>query len=131
MGGVAGHAGLFSTADDVMRFAQIWLDVWHGRSDLLPQDAVREFSRRQEGPKESEWALGWDRPTPGQSSSGAHFSENSIGHLGFTGTSIWIDLEKEAIVVMLTNRVHLIAKKSRFALRPSVHDIIMNAFASG
>ena len=131
MGGVAGHAGLFSTADDVMRFAQVWLDVWHGRSDLLPQEAVREFSRRQDGPEDSVWALGWDRPTPGQSSSGSHFSESSIGHLGFTGTSVWIDLEKEAIVVMLTNRVHLVAKKSRFALRPVVHDHIMDAFASG
>ncbi len=131
MGGVAGHAGLFSTADDVMRFAQIWLDVWHGRSDALPQELVREFSRRQDGPEDSVWALGWDRPTPGQSSSGVHFSEDSIGHLGFTGTSVWIDLEKEAIVVMLTNRVHLIAKKSRFGLRPIVHDAILDAFASG
>lgn len=131
MGGVAGHAGLFSTADDVMRFAQIWLDVWHGRSDLLPRDAVREFSRHQEGPEDSVWALGWDRPTPGGSSSGRHFSENSIGHLGFTGTSVWIDLDKQAIIVMLTNRVHLIAKKSKFTLRPVVHDIIMEAFASG
>ena len=110
---------------------EVWLDVWHGRSDLLPQDAVREFSRRQEGPEDSVWALGWDRPTPGQSSSGVHFSESSIGHLGFTGTSVWIDLEKEAIVVMLTNRVHLIAKKSKFTLRPVVHDFIMDAFASG
>jgi CubicO group peptidase (beta-lactamase class C family) len=131
MGGVAGHAGLFSTADDVLRFAQVWLDVWHGRSDLLPREAVREFSRRQDGPEDSVWALGWDRPTPGQSSSGVHFSENSIGHLGFTGTSVWIDLDQEAIVVMLTNRVHLIAKKSRFSLRPVVHDAIMDAFASG
>lgn len=131
MGGVAGHAGLFSTADDVMRFARIWLDVWHGRSDLLPQDAVREFSKRQDGPEGSDWALGWDTPTAGQSSSGSHFSERSIGHLGFTGTSVWIDLEKEAIVVMLTNRVHLIAKKSRFELRPAVHDFVMDAFAAG
>ena len=131
MGGVAGHAGLFSTADDVMKFAKVWLDVWHGRSDLLPQDAVREFSKRQDAPVGSDWALGWDTPTVGQSSSGTHFSETSIGHLGFTGTSMWIDLEKEAIVVMLTNRVHLIAKKSRFELRPIVHDFVMDAFASG
>lgn len=131
MGGVAGHAGLFSTADDVLRFANVWLDVWHGRSDLLPRDQVREFSRRQEMPKGSDWALGWDSPTPGQSSSGSHFSESSIGHLGFTGTSLWIDLKREAIVVMLTNRVHLIAKKSRFELRPVVHDFIMDAFESG
>ena len=131
MGGVAGHAGLFSSADDVMKFAKVWLDVWHGRSDLLPQAAVREFSRRQDGPEGSDWALGWDTPTPGQSSSGTQFCETSIGHLGFTGTSVWIDLEKEAIVVMLTNRVHLIAKKSRFELRPIVHDFVMDAFAAG
>ena len=131
MGGVAGHAGLFSSADDVMKFAKVWLDVWHGRSDLLPQAAVREFSRRQDGPEGSDWALGWDTPTPGQSSSGTQFCETSIGHLGFTGTSVWIDLEKEAIVVMLTNRVHLIAKKSRFELRPVVHDFVMDAFAAG
>ena len=131
MGGVAGHAGLFSTADDVMKFAKVWLDAWHGRSDLLPQEAVREFSRRQDGPEGSDWALGWDTPTLGQSSSGTRFSETSIGHLGFTGTSVWIDLEKEAIVVMLTNRVHLIAKKSRFELRPIVHDFVMDAFAAG
>ena len=79
----------------------------------------------------TDWALGWDTPTPGQSSSGTQFSDTSIGHLGFTGTSVWIDLEKEAIVVMLTNRVHLIAKKSRFELRPIVHDFVMDAFAAG
>ncbi len=131
MGGVAGHAGLFSTADDVMRFARVWLDAWHGRSKLLPTQTVREFSRRQRAPEGSDWALGWDTPTPGQSSSGSHFSPTSIGHLGFTGTSVWIDLEREAIVVMLTNRVHLISKRSRFDLRPVVHDFILDAFESG
>jgi CubicO group peptidase (beta-lactamase class C family) len=131
MGGVAGHAGLFGTADDVLRFAKVWLDAWHGRSDLLPVDTVREFSRRQELPEGSDWALGWDTPTEGQSSSGTHFSETSIGHLGFTGTSVWIDLEKEAIVVLLTNRVHLVSKRSKFGLRPIVHDHILDAFASG
>ena len=131
MGGVAGHAGLFSTADDVMRFAQIWLDAWHGRTELLPKRTVREFSSRQQSPEGSDWALGWDTPTPGQSSSGSHFSPTSIGHLGFTGTSVWIDLEREAIVVMLTNRVHLVAKRSRFDLRPVVHDFILDAFEAG
>jgi CubicO group peptidase (beta-lactamase class C family) len=131
MGGVAGHAGLFSTADDVMRFGQTWLDVWHGRSDALPRDLVKAFSERQRLPAESDWALGWDTPTPGASSSGHHFSERSIGHLGFTGTSLWIDLEKEAVVVMLTNRVHLVAKRSRFDLRPVIHDHLLDAFLSG
>jgi CubicO group peptidase (beta-lactamase class C family) len=130
MGGVAGHAGLFSTADDVMRFAQTFLDVWHERSDALPRTWVREFARRQHIPENSDWALGWDTPTVGTSSSGQHFSEASVGHLGFTGTSVWIDLEREAIVVMLTNRVHLIAKRSRFDLRPKVHDFIIEGFTA-
>ncbi len=131
MGGVAGHAGLFAPADDVMRYAQALLDVWHGRSDALPPELVRRFFQRQELPKGSDWALGWDTPTRGQSSSGKHFSERSVGHLGFTGTSLWIDLEQEAIVVMLTNRVHLVAKRSRFELRPRVHDLVMEAFLAG
>ena len=131
MGGVAGHAGLFSTADDVMTFAGAFLDGWHGRSDLFPQTLVREFCTRQHLPKDSDWAMGWDTPTPGASSSGQYFSANSVGHLGFTGTSLWIDLEREAIVVMLTNRVHLVAKRSRFDLRPKLHDFIIDAFNSG
>jgi CubicO group peptidase (beta-lactamase class C family) len=131
MGGVAGHAGLFSTADDVMAFAQAIVDVWHGRSEALPREILRSFLVRQRLPQDSDWALGWDTPTRGASSSGKHFSEQSVGHLGFTGTSLWIDLEREAIVVMLTNRVHLVAKRSRFELRPVVHDLILEAFAEG
>ncbi len=131
MGGVAGHAGLFSTARDVMTFARAFTDGWHGRSELLPQALVKEFCTRQHLPADSDWALGWDTPTEGVSSSGKYFSANSIGHLGFTGTSLWIDLEREAIVVMLTNRVHLVAKRSRFDLRPKVHDFIIDAFTSG
>ncbi len=131
MGGVAGHAGLFSTADDVMKFALCVVDAWHGRSRVLPPERVREFATRQKLPESSDWALGWDTPTAGASSSGKHFSTRSIGHLGFTGTSVWIDLEREAIIVMLTNRVHLVAKRSRFDLRPVVHDFIMDAFAAG
>ena len=131
LGGVAGHAGLFASAEDVLRFAETWLDVWHGRSEALPREWLRRFCERQELPKGSDWALGWDTPTPGQSSSGRHFSERSVGHLGFTGTSLWIDLEQEAIVVMLTNRVHLVAKRSRFELRPRVHDLVMEAFLAG
>ncbi|MCH7598516.1 MAG: serine hydrolase [Myxococcales bacterium] len=131
MGGVAGHAGLFATADDVMTFAGAFLDGWHGRSDLFPKTLVREFCTRQHLPEDSDWAMGWDTPTQGASSSGKHFSPNSVGHLGFTGTSLWIDLEREAIVVMLTNRVHLVAKRSRFELRPKIHDFIIDAFISG
>jgi CubicO group peptidase (beta-lactamase class C family) len=131
MGGVAGHAGLFATADDLMRFAGIVLDVWHGRSDLLPRELLRAFATRQHLPEKSDWALGWDTPTAGASSSGKYFSATSIGHLGFTGTSLWIDLERECVVVMLTNRVHQVAKRSKFELRPVIHDLIRESFDAG
>jgi len=131
MGGVAGHAGLFAPIDDVMRFAQVMLDVYAGRSELLPRELLRTFFARQKLPAGSDWALGWDTPTRGRSSSGKYFSENSVGHLGFTGTSLWIDLDREAVVVMLTNRVHLVVKRSRFGLRPRIHDDIMDAALAG
>jgi CubicO group peptidase (beta-lactamase class C family) len=131
MGGVAGHAGLFSTVDDVLKFGRIIIDVWHGRSDALPREPLRQFLTRQNLPVSSDWALGWDTPTEGASSSGKHFSKNSVGHLGFTGTSLWIDLDREVAIALLTNRVHLIAKKSRFGLRPIVHDAIIEAFEAG
>jgi CubicO group peptidase (beta-lactamase class C family) len=129
MGGVAGHAGLFAPARDVMRFAEVVLDVWHGRSEALPREWLRRFLAKEEGPKGATWTLGWDTPTPGASSSGQHFTAGAtVGHLGFTGTSLWIDLAREAVVVMLTNRVHLVAKRSPFKLRPLVHDLLMESF---
>jgi len=131
MGGVAGHAGLFSTVDDVVKFGRIIVDVWHGLSEALPREPLRQFLTRQNLPVSSDWALGWDTPTEGASSSGKHFSKNSVGHLGFTGTSLWIDLDREIVIALLTNRVHLIAKKSRFGLRPIVHDAIIEAFEAG
>jgi CubicO group peptidase (beta-lactamase class C family) len=128
MGGVAGHAGLFGTASDVMRFAREMLRAERGESAIFPGEIAREFFRRQDLPRGSDWALGWDTPTAGQSTSGTHFSAHSIGHTGFTGTSLWIDLDSGAIVVMLSNRVHLVAKRSRFELRPHVHDLVREAF---
>ena len=127
MGGVAGHAGLFAPADDVMRFATAVLDVYHQRSDVLPGELLRRFLTRQNLPASSEWTLGWDTPTEG-ASSGRYFSQNSVGHLGFTGTSLWIDLQREVVVVMLTNRVHPVVKHSRFELRPIVHNLLVEAF---
>jgi len=128
MGGVAGHAGLFATADDVMRFAQAVIDTWHGRSEVFPREWLVRFLTKNDVPANTTWALGWDTPTPGASSAGQYFSPTSVGHLGFTGTSLWIDLEREAAVVMLTNRVHLVAKRSKFALRATVHDLVMESF---
>ncbi len=128
MGGVAGHAGLFGTTADVMRFAEEMLAADQGESEIFPQELSQEFFRRQEFAEDSDWALGWDTPTEGQSTSGKYFSKRSIGHTGFTGTSLWIDLERDMIVVFLCNRVHQIAKRSKFELRPLVHDLLWEAF---
>lgn len=128
MGGVAGHAGLFSTAADVMRFAEEMLAAERGESSVFQQQLAQEFFRRQEIPKGSDWALGWDTPTAGRSTSGSHFPRRSIGHTGFSGTSLWIDLVNGTIIVVLSNRVHLVAKRSRFELRPRIHDFIWEAF---
>lgn len=130
MGGVAGHAGLFGTADDVMRFGLEMLAASRGQSSLFGQDVATEFFRRQELSPDSDWALGWDTPTAAVSTSGQHFSQRSVGHTGFTGTSLWIDLETGLVIVLLANRVHLLAKKSKFALRPLVHDAIAEAFSA-
>jgi CubicO group peptidase (beta-lactamase class C family) len=129
MGGVAGHAGLFANADDVLTFGQTLIDVWHGRSEALPRARLVEFAQRQNLPPGSDWALGWDTPAAQGSSAGQHFSRSSIGHLGFTGTSLWVDLEAECAVALLTNRIHLVAKRSKFALRAEIHDLIREAFA--
>jgi serine-type D-Ala-D-Ala carboxypeptidase len=129
MGGVAGHAGLFASADDVLKLGWTLVDAWHGRSDALPRARLAEFAQRQDLPAGSAWALGWDTPAAQGSSAGQHFSNNSIGHLGFTGTSLWIDFDAECVVVMLTNRIHLVVKRSKFALRAEIHDLIREAFA--
>ncbi|MEE2703283.1 MAG: serine hydrolase domain-containing protein [Myxococcota bacterium] len=132
MGGVAGHAGLFSTAGDLMRFADEMLAADRGQSELFPAVIAHEFFRRQ-GPESgaapnSDWALGWDTPSDGRSTSGRYFSPRSIGHVGFTGTSLWIDLEQQVSIVLLTSRQHLVAKRSQFSLRPLTHDLIREAF---
>lgn len=130
MGGEAGHAGLFAPAADVMRFGLEMLGADRGESALFPREVAAEFFRRQELPPGSDWALGWDTPTPGRSTSGSHFSRRSIGHTGFTGTSLWIDLDAGCVIVLLANRVHLVARRSQFKLRPHVHDLIREAFSA-
>ena len=124
LGGEAGHAGLFGTADAVLAITGIWMQAYHGRTSLLDQDLVREFTRRQNQEGSSSWALGWDTPS-GQSSAGRYFSGRSFGHLGYTGTSVWIDPEAELEVVLLSNRVHPTRKNETIrAFRPMIHDVV-------
>lgn len=126
MGGVAGHAGLFATALDVYRICRAWMRAYQGRSDWLDTQTARAFWTRPSKEIENTWTLGWDTPTPGQSTSGTLFSPNSVGHLGFTGGSMWVDLEREFTVVLLTNRIHPLRSNLGIKkFRPVFHDLVM------
>ena len=128
MGGVAGHAGLFATGREVWEFAQGLLDGLHGKRWLVSAPTLRAFIQRQSLPNGSTWALGWDTPTPGHSSAGRYFSASAIGHLGFTGTSLWVDPVKQVSVVLLTNRVHPTREREGIqTFRPVIHDAVIRA----
>ena len=102
LGGVAGHAGLFSTAEDLSVFAQMLLDggVYNGVR-VVADSAVALFTKRAAGHR----ALGWDT-CDGGAGCGQYMSERAFGHTGFTGTSLWIDPDRQMFVILLTNRVH-------------------------
>jgi CubicO group peptidase (beta-lactamase class C family) len=134
LGGVSGHAGLFSTGPDLARFAVWLLDAYHGRlgddpRPELPGALVREFTRRQPGPEGSTRALGWDTPTPGGGLSSGHLLDpSSFGHTGFTGTSIWIDPARELFIILLTNRVHPTRdNRALLPIRGIVADMVVGA----
>lgn len=129
MGGVASHAGVFATADDLAKFVQMWLcgGVWEGMR-VLSEGVVDLFTRRANLAPDSTWALGWDTVSSGGSSSGRYFSERSFGSLGFTGTSIWVDPQRDLGVVLLTNRVHPTRDNWKIKdLRPAFHDAVSEA----
>ena len=128
LGGVAGHAGLFGTAQDVYILLRELLSVHAGEPNtgLFRQDVVQTFFERQ--PDVGSWALGFDTPSGANSSSGHYFSDQSVGHLGFTGTSFWVDLLKGVIVILLTNRIHPNRENERVkAFRPLLHDRVMES----
>ena len=147
MGGVAGHAGLFSTAQDLAVLGGLltnrgMLEVCDFepasgvpcgarsapiRTRFLEEETIRRFTAR--AGLESSRALGWDTPS-GQSSSGDYFSAQSYGHTGFTGTSIWIDPELELFVILLTNRVNPTRENTRhIPFRRAVHDLAIAAIS--
>jgi CubicO group peptidase (beta-lactamase class C family) len=128
MGGIAPHAGLFGTAHDLARFAQMWL--WGGVYDhhRFAARALVERFAQPAGIPGSTRALGWDTPSAEGSSAGTLFSRRSFGHTGFTGTSLWIDPERELFVVLLTNRVHPTrANDAIKAVRAAVADAVVRA----
>ena len=127
LGGVSGHAGLFSTAGDAAIFAQMILNGGiYAHHRILTRATIQEFTARQ-AIGDSARTLGWDAVTQ-PSSSGHYFSPNSFGHTGFTGTSIWIDPQRDLFVVLLTNRVNPTRANEQIRqLRPAVHDAVMRA----
>jgi len=128
MGGVAGHAGLFSSARDIDRIATVLRECYDGQSLFLPAAIVREFWRRNDPVGSSTWALGWDTPSPQDSTAGSELSRHGVGHVGFTGTSLWIDLERGMHVVVLSNRVHPSRDNDKIReFRPLIHDLIVRA----
>jgi CubicO group peptidase (beta-lactamase class C family) len=125
LGGVGGHAGLFSTAADLDRIVVEVFEGLRNRSDLFPAAALKTFFQRQGAPSRGTWVLGWDTPSDTDSASGRYYSRNSVGHNGFTGTSLWIDCDRSIAVIFLTNRVHPSRENTAIrALRPQVHDAV-------
>jgi beta-glucosidase-like glycosyl hydrolase/CubicO group peptidase (beta-lactamase class C family) len=127
MGGVSGHAGVFSTAPDLAAFSQMLLNGGiYAHQRILRRTTIAQFTVPQQLSNGSR-TLGWVVPTEG-SSSGHYFSPHSFGHTGFTGTSIWIDPDREVFVVLLTNRVHPTRENHKIAeVRPALHDAVMQA----
>lgn len=127
LGGAAGHAGLFGTSAAVGVYARHLLQVLAGRTGAFAPETLRTFITRRSDVPGSSRALGWDTMLP-TSSCGTRMSRAAFGHTGFTGTSLWIDPERDLYVVFLTNRVHPTRDNDRItAVRPALHDAIMEA----
>jgi serine-type D-Ala-D-Ala carboxypeptidase len=135
LGGVAGHAGLFSNIADLLLFAGAVFNTNasanvgykpDGAHLLFDPDVLKQFTRRQP-PAGSERALGWDTPSA-NSSAGRHFSAHSVGHLAFSGCSLWIDLDAAVTIVLLTNRTWPDRKNQMIReVRPAFHDAVREA----
>jgi len=134
LGGVSGHAGLFSNAPDLARFAQWLLDSRippgrpaGGAGAYLPHDLVVEFTRPQNIPPGSSRALGWDTPSE-NSSAGTKLGPRAFGHTGFTGTSIWIDPDRDLFIILLSNRVNPTRANTKILqVRRRVADLVVDA----
>jgi CubicO group peptidase (beta-lactamase class C family) len=124
LGGIAGHAGLFSTAEDLAIFAHAMLNGGH---PILRSSTIDLFTRRESAPEGTSRALGWDTPSA-PSQSGKYFSSASFGHLGYTGTSLWIDPDRQLSITLLTNRTWPDCQNQAIKqVRPAFHDAVIEA----
>ena len=131
LGGVAGHAGLFGTAETVLAVSGAWLAAYHQRPSVLAAHLVQQFATRGSHVQNSSWAFGWDTPSM-PSSSGSCLSSKAFGHLGYTGTSLWIDPICELEVVLLSNRVYPTRKNEKIReFRPLIHDLVYREYVAG
>lgn len=126
LGGAAGHAGLFGTAAAVGQHARHLLQILDGNTGAFARATVQTFIARRSDVPDSSRALGWDTMLP-SSSCGSRMSPRAFGHVGFTGTSLWIDPDRGVYVVLLTNRVHPSrANEAIKEVRPALHDAVMD-----
>jgi CubicO group peptidase (beta-lactamase class C family) len=128
LGGAAGHAGLFSNLPDLLRFAAeiVAAKAEARKSRIFASATIERFAQRQ-APEGSSWALGWDTPSE-NSTSGRHFSPHTIGHLGFSGCSLWIDLDAGVAAALLTNRTWPDRQSQLIRqVRPAFHDAAWEA----
>jgi serine-type D-Ala-D-Ala carboxypeptidase len=124
LGGIAGHAGLFSTAEDLAQFAHILLT---GSYPILRPETVALFTHRESRPPGTSRALGWDTPSS-PSQSGKYFGPASYGHLGYTGTSLWVDPQRQLSITFLTNRTWPDCSNQAIKkVRPIFHDAVIEA----
>jgi len=124
-GGVAGHAGMFGTARAVRAFGCAWVSAWHGRRGALDEEAIRFATAERPG---GTHRLGWDGKAKSGSAAGSRMGPRSFGHLGFTGTSLWCDPDRQLVVVLLTNRVAVSDDNAAIrAFRPAFHDAVVGA----
>ncbi len=132
MDGVSGHAGIFSTGDDLLAFGEWWIAQNRGTvpppgQPTVTDSLLRAFTVPQDLPPGSTRALGWETPTADNTGSG-FLSAGSVGHTGFTGTSLWMDPERGVVIVVLSNRVHPTRANGRFAgVRRGVGDLVLTA----
>jgi CubicO group peptidase (beta-lactamase class C family) len=130
LGGVSGHAGLFSTAHDLSRFARMLLGGGTLDGVQIVQPATLARFTRVQDPALSHRALGWETAN-GLNSGGHRMSASAYGHTGFTGTSLWIDPERDAFVLVLTNRVNRTRENRKIvAVRVALADAVMAALGA-
>jgi CubicO group peptidase (beta-lactamase class C family) len=127
LGGIAGHAGLFSTAEDLAVFSHAMLNGGH---PILRPATVELFTRRELQPEGTSRALGWDTPS-GHSQSGKYLSSDAFGHLGYTGTSLWMDPERQLSIALLTNRTWPDCQNQAIKkIRPAFYDAVVEALGN-